>query len=152
MDNNSNNWSNNGPQYPNNGQYPNQVPTQPDTMQQWICSVKTCISKYADFNGRAGRPEFWWWTLTCFLLGLILAVIPYLGWIANVALLVPTLAVTWRRLHDIGKAGGFYFIGLIPLVGWIILLVWLIKESEPQPNRFGPGPDNIYIVRPPFNK
>lgn len=132
----------NGPQGPNR--------QNPTSTQEFIGSIKTCISKYVDFNGRAGRPEFWWWTLVSFLLtgGFVLA--PGLNYIVSIAMFIPSLAVTWRRLHDTGRAGGYFFIGLIPLVGWIILLIWLCQPSQPGPNRFGEGPDDILINRPPF--
>ena len=58
----------------------------------------------------------------------------------SLAAFLPGLAVTWRRLHDIGKSGAHYFLGLIPLVGPIILLVWLCRDSQPGDNRFGPNP------------
>jgi uncharacterized membrane protein YhaH (DUF805 family) len=59
--------------------------------------------------------------------------------VISLALFLPTLAVTWRRLHDIGKSGGWFFIGLVPLVGWILLLVWFCRDSQPGENRFGPN-------------
>lgn len=59
----------------------------------------------------------------------------------NLIVFLPSLGLCWRRLHDIGKAGGWYFIGLIPVIGWIILLIWFSRRSEPTPNRFGPVPN-----------
>lgn len=61
--------------------------------------------------------------------------------IYSLAILLPTLGLIWRRLHDIGKAGGWYFIGLIPVVGAIVLIVWFCQASEPTENRFGPVPN-----------
>ena len=55
----------------------------------------------------------------------------------NLAILIPSFSIVWRRLHDIGRSGGWYFILLVPLVGWIILLVFLCTDSKPD-NRFGP--------------
>lgn len=139
------------PQQPQGGpQGPWQQPPQYSSTSDFVGAIKTCISKYVDFNGRAGRPEFWWWTLLVFLLTGVLAFQPWVSSILSAAVLLPNLAVTWRRLHDIGKAGGYFFIGLIPVVGWIILIVWLAQPSQPGPNRFGYGPDNIHINRPPF--
>lgn len=105
-------------------------------------AIKICLNKYADFKGRATRAEYWWFFLFTFLAGAVVSWIPYvgeyLGGIVSLALIIPSLAVAWRRLHDMGKAGGWYFICLIPLVGIIMLIVWLCKASEPYDNRFGP--------------
>lgn len=130
-----------GPQNPNR---------MPNSSNDFVDAIKTCISKYVDFNGRAGRPEFWWWTLFSVLITGGFAFAPGLNYVISVAALIPSLSVTWRRLHDIGKAGGYFFIGMIPLVGWIILIVWLCQPSQSGPNRFGYGPDDIHINRPPF--
>lgn len=61
----------------------------------------------------------------------------------SLAILVPSLALVWRRLHDIGKSGGWFFISLVPLVGWIILLVFLCKDSEPGDNAYGSNPKGM---------
>lgn len=109
-------------------------------------AIKICLNKYADFKGRAGRAEFWWWYLFTVIISLGFSfltlitgsvVFSYISYVVSLGLLVPGLAVAWRRLHDIGKAGGWYFIGLIPIVGWIILIIWLAGKGEPCPNRFG---------------
>ena len=101
-------------------------------------AIKTCFQKYATFAGRATRAEFWWWQLFSFIVGVAVGWIPIIGWLVSLALFIPGLAVAWRRLHDIGKGGGFYFFFLIPLVGWIFLLIWYCSKSEPFDNRFGP--------------
>lgn len=106
----------------------------------FIDAIKICFNKYADFNGRAPRAEYWWWTLFYVLADCVVGWFPILGWAAMVALIIPSLAVTWRRLHDIGKGGGWCFLGLIPFVGQIILIVWMCQPGEPYPNRFGPNP------------
>ena len=113
--------------------------------------AKGCVvDKYADFNGRARRAEYWSFALcTGVISGVlnILARIPKVGGLFSVlatifslAVLVPGLAVAWRRLHDIGKKGSWYLIGLIPFVGWIILIVWFCQDSQPGENEFGPNP------------
>lgn len=101
-------------------------------------AITKCFHNYANFNGRATRAEFWWWTLFSFLVGVAIGWLPIIGWIVSIAMLIPGLAVAWRRLHDIGKAGGFYFIGWIPVVGWIFMIIWYCTKSEPFDNRFGP--------------
>lgn len=116
-------------------------PANPNQTMTFMESIQTCFHKYSDFNGRASRAEFWWWVLFCFVVGCVCGLIAdWLGSIASLALLVPNLAVSWRRLHDIGRAGGWFFIGLIPVVGTIIMIIWYVKPGEPQPNRFGPVP------------
>lgn len=102
----------------------------------FIDAIKICFKKYADFNGRASRAEFWWF----FLFMVILGIIPFVNIIAALALFIPMLAVIWRRLHDIGKGGGWFFIGYVPIVGFILLLIWYCREGERHPNRFGPNP------------
>ncbi len=112
----------------------------PQTMT-FMESVQTCFSKYCDFNGRASRAEYWWWVLFTFIVGVVCgAISEYLGGVANLALLLPSLGVLWRRLHDMGRAGGYFFFVFIPLVGWIFLLYWLVQPSQPMANRFGAQP------------
>lgn len=128
-------------------------------MVQWIFSVgrKFIFQNYANFNGRAKRAEYWWYTLDNFLIRPALAMVMSLGyanggtmaiilanilyWGAILAFFVPGLAVAWRRLHDMGKGGQWYWISLIPIIGSIWLLVLLCTPSEPQDNRFGPAVD-----------
>ncbi|WP_304959280.1 DUF805 domain-containing protein [uncultured Muribaculum sp.] len=120
--------------------YNPQMPNPETSYLGFVDAVKICFNKYADFKGRATRAEYWWWYLCTVLVSLVLGWIPFLGWAVSVALLVPTLAVSWRRMHDIGKGGGWWFINFIPLVGWILWIVWCCQQSEPMPNRFGPRP------------
>ena len=106
-------------------------------------SVRTCLTKYADFNGRAARPEFWWFILAQVVVSLILnMVIPVLGMIFNLAVLVPTLAAGARRLHDIGKSGWLQLIGFIPLIGWVLLIYWAAQPGEAGDNKYGEAPED----------
>ena len=98
-------------------------------------AIKICFKKYADFEGRARRSEFWWWYLFTFLVGLV----PYLGWIASLAFLLPSIAVGVRRLHDTGRSGWLYLLTLIPCVGSIILIIWWCEDSQGD-NEYGPSP------------
>jgi uncharacterized membrane protein YhaH (DUF805 family) len=103
--------------------------------------------KYADFSGRARRREYWTFCLVNAAIsgigsGLSRA-LPFIGIIVGLygtATLIPGLAVSWRRLHDVGKSGAWYFMALIPFVGWILLLIQLVKDSVPGPNEYGPNP------------
>jgi uncharacterized membrane protein YhaH (DUF805 family) len=104
------------------------------------------LKKYAVFSGRARRKEYWMYTLFvviiyAVLLGIGLALkTPYLAIIFYVAILLPSLAVTVRRLHDTGRSGWFVFIGIIPLIGGIWMLVLLCGDSESGANKYGPSP------------
>lgn len=105
-------------------------------------SVVRCLrDKYADFNGRAGRPEFWWFALFCALVAVLFGVLRLhmLGMLANLALLLPSLAVGARRLHDTGKSGWFQLVYFIPLIGLILMVYWLVQPSAGS-NEYGQGP------------
>lgn len=107
----------------------------------FVTAVKTCVlEKYMDFNGRARRSEYWWFCLASFLVSIVIGSIPYVGFIAGLALLLPGLAVDVRRLHDVGKSGWYILFALIPLVGALYLLYLLIQDSEPGDNQYGPNP------------
>lgn len=108
-------------------------------------SVSTVLKKYAVFSGRASRPEFWWYYLVYVILAIIVSLIDGAIGANNVligiyflALFLPTLAVTVRRLHDSDKRGWWVLIQLIPIVGTIVMLVFLVSQGTPGDNRFGP--------------
>lgn len=110
-------------------------------------AVKNVFFNYATFSGRARRTEYWYFTLFNVIVAAVLntlaQIVPALAFLSgaySLAILIPSLAVIWRRFHDIGKGGAWYFIILVPLVGWIIVLVWLCKDSQPGANQFGPSP------------
>ncbi len=121
-----------------------------------VTAVKTVLGKYAIFSGRAARPEYWWWVLATvilfFVLGLIdgALVAPMMGFeafepnagqplsvIASLALLVPNLAVAARRLHDTDRSGWWLLLGLIPLIGSLVLIFFLVQKGTEGSNRFG---------------
>jgi uncharacterized membrane protein YhaH (DUF805 family) len=105
-------------------------------------SVIRCLrDKYADFNGRAGRPEYWWFMLAGFLAGLVFNILglAIIGLLVNLALLIPSLAAGARRLHDIGKSGWLQLLWLIPVLGWIPLIYWLAQPGTAA-NEYGEGP------------
>jgi uncharacterized membrane protein YhaH (DUF805 family) len=102
-------------------------------------AVSNCLRKYADFSGRAVRSEFWWFFLFQIVVMVVTGMMSdILNGIAGLALLLPALAVGARRLHDIGKSGWFLLLGLIPIVGFLILLYWCVQPSGPA-NTFGPA-------------
>lgn len=131
---------------------------QEETIMGMMDYVKKCFQNYANFSGRARRAEYWYFCLFNFIVSGVLSL---LGTIAgdgsfiataltsiaslySLATLVPGLAVAWRRLHDIGKSGGYWFFILIPLAGPIILLVWLAKAGDVGDNAYGPDPKAEY--------
>lgn len=115
-------------------------------------SVKTVFSKYADFSGRARRSEYWFFVLFNLIVGFAMSFIDglitslsghtimILSSVYCLATIVPGLAVGWRRLHDIGRSGACIFIALIPVVGAILVIVWLCQDSSLGSNEFGPNP------------
>jgi len=99
-------------------------------------SIKTCFSGYVNFNGRASRSEFWWWVLFIFVANLVTGIIsPMLSGLFALATLLPSLAVTARRLHDINRSGWWQLIGLIPLIGLLVMIYWCIQEPK-EPNQY----------------
>jgi uncharacterized membrane protein YhaH (DUF805 family) len=104
-------------------------------------AIKTCYSKYADFDGCASRSEYWWFVLFTLLASFGFALMSdVLSGLFTLANLLPTIAVTARRLHDTDRSGWLQLIGLIPLVGWILVLVWYVQDSK-RPNRFSMAAD-----------
>lgn len=104
------------------------------------------LEKYCNFKGRANRAEFWYAFLAYFVANLILGFIPgKVGMIIKIiwwlGTLLPVLGVGARRLHDINKSGWCWLIGLIPLVGEIILIIWWAKEGDATDNQYGPVPE-----------
>jgi len=110
----------------------------------WFVAV---IKKYAEFSGRARRKEYWMFVLFYFLIAIGIAIVEGLlgspgivGGLFGLALLVPSLAVTVRRLHDTARSGWWILIGLVPLVGFIVLLVFMCLEGSSGSNAFGADP------------
>ena len=128
-------------------------------------AIKTCLKKYADFSGRASRPEFWWFVLFYYLV-ILLPVVPLIAidassvnhaafeesgsttavgvfgvlvGVALLALLIPYLAAGVRRLHDTGKSGWWWLISFVPF-GSIVLIVFFAIEGNPGWNQYGPPP------------
>jgi uncharacterized membrane protein YhaH (DUF805 family) len=115
------------------------------------------LQRYAQFVGRAGRAEFWWFFLASFIISAVLNllgqasnVLYVLGFIYSLAVLVPTIAVGVRRLHDTGRTGWWMLIGLVPLVGLIVLIVlWATSYGCRSGSRTAttvrPGTESIVI-------
>ena len=110
-----------------------------------IAIVKSVILKnYCNFEGRASRAEFWWFFLFILVLGVICSLLGKFGtilsYIISIALLLPDLGLSVRRLHDINKSGWLLLLCLIPIVGAIILIIWWAKEGDTTENQYGPVP------------
>jgi uncharacterized membrane protein YhaH (DUF805 family) len=100
-------------------------------------AIQTCFRKYATFSGRASRPEFWWWALFIIIAIVALSIVnEKLAAAFNVATLLPYFAVTARRLHDTDRSGWWQLVGFIPVIGWIVLVIWLCQPGK-QPNTYG---------------
>lgn len=110
-------------------------------------AISTCFRKYVTFSGRAARPEYWWFILFIILGGVAASIVDAaifgsghidpLNGLFSLAVFLPNLAVTARRLHDTDRSGWWMLLALIPLVGLIILIVWLCGRGTPGRNRFG---------------
>jgi uncharacterized membrane protein YhaH (DUF805 family) len=107
-------------------------------------AIKTCLGKYATFQGRAVRSEYWYFVLFIFIVEIVTYLVdmgvfghPILYTIAILALILPSLAAGVRRLHDTDRSGWWLFISLIPLIGSILLIVWFCTSGTPGANRFG---------------
>ena len=99
----------------------------------FIDAIKICFTKYADFAGCASRPEFWWWVLFTFIASATLgAVSQNLSGAFTIATVVPGIAVTTRRLHDTDRSGWWQLIWFIPIIGWIVLIIWCAEAGKPN--------------------
>lgn len=111
---------------------------------EWYLKV---LKNYVGFQGRAQRKEYWMFVLFNFIVSIVLAILESILNISSVltglyslAVLLPSLAVGVRRLHDTGRSGWWLLISLIPLIGTIILLVFLCQDSQENANQYGPNP------------
>ena len=116
-------------------------------------AIEAGFKNYVNFSGRAVRSEYWFWVLftglgqiALTIIGMVIG-ISVLTVLFALSTLLPGLAVSVRRLHDLDKAGWFLLFVLIPLVGAIILLVWACQEGTRGPNRFGPAGPRLTGLR-----
>jgi uncharacterized membrane protein YhaH (DUF805 family) len=134
------------------------------SIMSWYLAV---LKKYAVFSGRARRKEYWFFLLFNIIFLIVATILDNLfkttfenmsyGWfylLYALAVLIPSIALEVRRLHDVGKSGWWYFIALIPLVGAIWLLVLMLTDSQPGDNKYGPNPKMMatppMAVQPPM--
>jgi len=119
-----------------------------EEIKKWYMEA---LQKYVEFSGRARRKEFWTFALTNFVISIILSVLDgivgigfgFIGTLFSLAIFLPSIAVGVRRLHDIGKEGWWLLVGLIPVIGWIVLIYFYVQDSEPGSNVYGVNPKGI---------
>ena len=124
----------------------------------FTAAIRSGFDHYVKFDGRASRSAYWWWALFVFIVGIVANVLDgvfglqqfrefngqmyaaggVISGLATLALLLPNLSVTIRRLHDTDRSGWWWFIVIFPVIGWIIYLYFMIARGTPGPNRFGP--------------
>ena len=115
------------------------------------------LKNYVGFSGRSRRSEYWYFTLFYLVIAIVLSVLdgilfggsvdgngtPVLSGLFMLAMLLPSIAVGIRRLHDTDRSGWWLLMGLVPLVGFIVLIVFFVQDSKPGDNRFGPNPKGV---------
>lgn len=124
---------------------PAAAPAAPAETESWgfFSSFRSVVTaRYMPFfKGRASRSEYWWFFLVNFLISITIGWLPFIGNIVTAVLMVPGIALTVRRLHDTGRTGKYIFLSLIPLVGFIIIFVFMLLPSGPA-NKWGEGPES----------
>lgn len=109
-------------------------------------AIEHVFTNYANFNGRARRSEYWYFMLfyclvvLCFVPLTILPGLAFLEAAFMLGMAIPSVAVCWRRLHDTGRSGAWWLLVWLPIVGAVMLVIWLAQDSQPGPNTYGPNP------------
>ena len=113
-------------------------------------AIRSCFSNYVGFRGRASRSEYWFWVLFMVILNLVTGFIDALAFaeadagpttlLANLATILPGLAVSVRRLHDTNRAGWWLLLWFVPLIGFIVLLIWYLNPGTKGDNDYGQDP------------
>jgi uncharacterized membrane protein YhaH (DUF805 family) len=122
-------------------------------------AVKSCFAKYATFSGRASRAEFWYFGLFMALAHIVATIADaaigiafesspggdfenegWIDFIVSAIVLLPSASVQVRRLHDRDRSGSWWWLFLLPVIGWIWIIVWSARKGTEGPNRFGPDP------------
>jgi uncharacterized membrane protein YhaH (DUF805 family) len=118
----------------------------------FVDAVRSVLTKYATFSGRARRSEYWFFALAYLIASVVANIIDQMigtqlfVYILALALLLPSLAVGVRRLHDTGRSGWWILIGLVPIVGFIVLIVFYVQDSQPMTNAYGPSPKHEPVI------
>ena len=116
----------------------------------FVPAIKSGFQNYVNFSGRACRSAYWFWILFTFIVSVVANIIdvallaalglPILGLIWSLAVILPSIAVGVRRLHDLDKSGWWILSGFIPIIGWIVFIIWACTKGTDGTNRFGPDP------------
>ena len=107
-------------------------------------AIERFIYNAMDFSGRATRSEFWYVFLALLVVNLVLTRVSFLGIIFSLIIFIPNTSLCCRRLHDIGKSAWYLLLLLIPIVGWIAIIVILAMDSDPNSNEWGnPAPAKL---------
>lgn len=125
-------------------------PARPDA-STFVGALKDALARYADFSTRSNRPQYWYFVLWSIIIGLVTVTLDIMmgfsptgllpiNTLASLALLIPSLALVVRRLHDIGRSGWWFLLFLVPVIGWIVLIVFYCTASEPRANQWGNPP------------
>src|SRR5919107_5806283 len=107
-------------------------------------SIKTCLNKYATFSGRAQRSEYWYFFLFMMIVNIVTSILdsailedlPIFSLLATLALLIPSISVSVRRLHDTDRSGWWLLLGFIPVVGVIVLIIFFCQRGTVGSNQF----------------
>ena len=117
-------------------------------MEPFITAYKTAFTRYVDFSGRTSVGGFWRFVAVNFVVAVVLGVLANVSSVFLIlyvvyalAVLLPSLAIAIRRLHDTGKSGWMILLGLIPIVGFILMIVFYVQPSD-GPNDYGHGPED----------
>jgi len=120
----------------------------------FVEAIRSVLTQYVGFSGRARRAEYWYFFLFECIVNFVLSMLGnitdmnffnILITLFNLAVFLPGLAVCFRRMHDTGKSAWYLLIGLVPIVGQILIMLWFIKDSEPGTNQYGPNPKGIWV-------
>ena len=120
-------------------------------------AIGSGFRRYVDFSGRSSRSEYWWWTLFVFIGSVVFSVLDaligtssVLNLLFSLAVFLPGLAVSVRRLHDVDRSGWWYLI-IFTIIGIIVLLVWYVRRGDDVENRFGANPLHA-STDPPYRR
>ena len=117
----------------------------------FVGALKDGFARYVDFKTRSTRSQYWWWTLWMILMSIGAVIIDTMmgmgdsgpvNLILSLATLLASIAVSIRRLHDIGRSGWWFLLVLVPIIGWIVLIVFYCTKSQDAENLWGPAPQH----------
>jgi uncharacterized membrane protein YhaH (DUF805 family) len=126
----------------------------------FTAAIQSGFQNYFGFSGRAPRSAYWYWVLFVVLVQIATNIVDAIAFpdfldgtqngpitvLVSLALLIPGLAVSVRRLHDIDRSGWWLLIAFVPLVGWVLIIVWQCTKGTAGANRFGPDPFGQHVA------